>query len=171
MNKRLYLSMLLILYGVFITGCVAMSQKQSPEDFPGSINEWIQVGDYDIYVHEIGIEEEAVKGKKLAYIEVEYANNRSTEELSCRRNQWYLYDTQSYSYEAESDSFNDDFNGDLYEITNLHYLGGERYLSPNMHVRGWLIFVVPEEATLDRIQFITGFLGTKSVDIPVAGMK
>jgi len=51
--------------------------------------------------------------------------------------------------------------------TNLHYLGGERYLSQNMHVRGWLIFVVPEEATLDRIQFITGFLGTKSVDIPV----
>jgi hypothetical protein len=84
--------------------------------------------------------------------------------LSCRSNQWYLYDDQGYSYEAES-------SGALYEDKDLQYLGGERFLNRNMKLRGWLAFRVPETATIARLQFMTGFLGTETAEIMIDELK
>jgi hypothetical protein len=109
-------------------------------------------------VHEIIEDQDVIDGKQLVYIEVEYANSRSAEELSCRRNQWYLYDDQGYSYEAES-------SRDIYEEKDLQYLGGERFLNQNMKLRGWLVFKVPENAVIKNIQFITAFIGTETAVI------
>lgn len=158
---------MLFLLSVLLCGAVLIScntketqPSQPSQSSPYSIQEWIQVGDYDIFVHEIIEEQEAVDGKRLAYIEVEYANNRSAEELSCRRNQWYLYDDQGYSYEAES-------SRDIYEQKDLQYLGGDRFLNQDMKLRGWLVYKVPEDATIKNIQFITGFIGTETADIMI----
>ena len=161
----------IISYGMVLISCNTNSTNQSSQNSTSSIQEWIQVGDYDVFVHEFVSEQDIVNGDRLAYIEVEYANNRSAEELSCRRNQWYLYDDQGYSYEAENDWYNDEFGGKLYEITDLHYLGGEHYLSQNMQLRGWLIFIIPENANIVRVQFMTAFLDTKTADILINETK
>ena len=160
MKRNMLFLFSVLLFGVVLISCSTKEDKpsQSSQNSSHSIQEWIQVGDYDVFVHEIVEEQEVVDGKRLAYIEVEYANNRSEEELSCRRNQWYLYDEQGYSYEAET-------SRDIYDKKDLQYLGGDRFVNPNMKLRGWLLFQVPEDATIKNIQFITGFIGTETADI------
>jgi hypothetical protein len=110
------------------------------------------------------VEPELVDGKRLVFIEVEYTNQRSAEALSCRRNQWVLYDAQGYSYEAE-------YGDEVYEIKKVQYLGSERFLNQNLKLRGWLAFKIPETASVQRIQFFTSFLGTEAVDILVEEQK
>ncbi len=160
MRKNLYL---VFLCAIVLTACgtkenSTSQNSQAPQSSTYALQEWIQVGDYDVFVHEIVEEQEIIDGKRLVYIEVEYANNRSVEELSCRRNQWYLYDEMGYSYEAES-------SRDLYENKDLQYLGGDRFLNQGMKLRGWLVFKVLENAAIKSVQFITGFLGTETADI------
>jgi hypothetical protein len=157
MKRNLFFSLLVLLCGAVLISC-SSKEKQPSQSSTHSPQEWVQVGDYDIFVHEIIEEQDVVDGKQLVYIEVEYANNRSAEELSCRRNQWYLYDDQGYSYEAES-------SGDIYEEKDLQYLGGDRFLNQNMKLRGWLVFKVPENAAIKNIQFVTAFIGTETADI------
>jgi hypothetical protein len=159
MRKTFFFLLPIILIGMILTACGTRS-TQASKNSTHSIKEWIQVGDYDIFVHQIIVEKEVVDNKRLVYIEVEYANQRSAEELSCRVNQWVLYDSQGYSYEAKS-------SRNLYENKNVQYLGSDRFLSQNMQLRGWLAFEIPENAILKRIQFITAFLGTKTADILV----
>jgi len=122
------------------------------------------VEEYDIFVHTLIEEQDVIDNKRLVFIEVAYANNRSAEALSCRRNQWYLYDDQGYSYEAES-------SPDLYENKDVQYLGGERLLSQNMELRGWLAFKVPANTVITRIQFMPDFLTTKTADIIIDGLE
>jgi hypothetical protein len=157
MKRNLFFLLLVLLCGVVLISC-SSKEKQPSQHSTKSLQEWIQVGDYDIFVHEITEEQDVVDGKRLVYIEVEYANNRSVEEISCRRNQWYLYDDQGYSYEAES-------SRDLYEKKDLQYLGGDRFLNQGMKLRGWLVFKVPENATIKSFQFVTSFVGTETADI------
>lgn len=163
MRKSLLFVLSVLLCGMALTSCNAKS-NQSSQNSTYNIQEWIQVGDYDIFVHKIVEEQDVIDGKRLVYIEVEYANNRSAEELSCRRNQWYLYDDQGYSYEAES-------SDDLYENKDLQYLGGDRFLNQNMQLRGWLVFKVTENATIKRIQFVTAFINTETADIIIDELK
>jgi hypothetical protein len=170
MKKSLFFSLAVLLCTLLLASCAAKPDTPNQRS-THTLQEWIQVGDYDIFVHQYTQQQNIVDGKRLVSIEVEYANNRSLEELSCRRNQWYLYDTQGHSYEAESDWFNEEYKGDLYEMTNLSYLGGDHVLSQNGHLRGWLIFVVPEETSIEKIQFMTEFLDTKTADILVRGTK
>jgi hypothetical protein len=154
-NLRIKVFVLLL---VMITASCSAKPEVSSRNTTYKIQEWIEVGEFDIYVHEVNKGQDITNGKRSVYIEVEYANNRSTEELSCRRNQWYLYDDQGYSYEAESGS-------EMYESKDLQYLGGDRFVNQGMKLRGWLVFQVPEEASIERIQFITGFIGTETADI------
>ncbi len=138
------------------------------------MREWVQTGNYTICVHE-AIDRRIPKGgrssaahptmqlpdgtlvhvsedietERVIYINVEYRNNSDESSLSCRRNQWYLYDAEGYSYEATSGR---DY---LYDQQGMRYLGGERFIN----------FQVPDEAQIERVQFITAFLGTKSADV------
>ena len=166
MNKSLRFLFLTLLCGMVLISCNTKSAQttQSSQNTTYDIQEWIQVGDYDIFLRKIVEQKSTNSDKRLVYIEVEYANNRSKEELSCRENQWYLYDDQGYSYEVES-------SRDLYENMDVQYLGGERFLSQNMHLRGWLAFEIPNTATIKRVQFITAFLGTKTADIIIDELK
>ncbi len=157
MNKSLRFLFLALLCGMVLISCNTKSTQASQNTTYG-IQEWIQVGDYDIFLHKIVEEKSSNSDKRLVYIEVEYANNRSEEELGCRENQWLLYDEQGYSYEAES-------SRDLYENMDVQYLGGDRFLSQNMKLRGWLAFEIPNTAIIKRVQFITAFLGTETADI------
>jgi len=163
MKKILPFVLLAFLHGIALASCNAKPNQPS-QNSSHNIQEWIQAGDYDVFVHEIIIEQDVIDEKRLVYLEVEYANNRSAEELSCRRNQWYLYDNQGYSYEAES-------SGALYENKDLQYVGGERFLNRNMQLRGWLAFKVPENATITRAQFMTGFVGTETAEIMIDELK
>lgn len=157
MRKKLLVIASVHLFGIVLAACNTKPNTAS-QNSTHNIQEWIQVGDYDIFVHNVNQEQEVIDGKRLIYIEVEYANNRSSEELSCRRNQWYLYDSEGYSYEAES-------GGDVYINNDLQYLGGDRFVNQGMKLRGWLVFRVPENTSVKRIQFITGFIGTETADI------
>ena len=162
--KKLITLLFPILFLVMVSLACQTGSAPTPQSFLHKLQEWIEVGDYDVFVHQIIIETEVVEGKRLVLIEVEYANQRSAEALSCRRNQWVLYDAQGYSYEAE-------YNDSLYADKNLQYLGGDRFLNQGLRLRGWLAFKIPENASVQRLQFFTSFLGTEAVDILVEEQK
>jgi hypothetical protein len=125
--------------------------------------EWIQVGEYNIFVHQV-IEQFHQKDQKIErviYTEVEYRNQTEEESMSCRRNQWHLFAQDGYSYEAVSEL------SSSFLYRDRRYFGGERYINPGMNVRGWLAFPVPEKAKIMMLQFMTGFIGTKIADIDV----
>lgn len=127
------------------------------------ILEWIQVGDYNIFVHKVTEQwhTNGHKKERVIHAEVEYRNQTQEENMSCRRNQWHLYSKHGYSYEAKSEleaSY-------LYE--EKKYFGGERYINPEMNARGWFAFPVPEDAEITVLQFMTAFIGTKTADIRV----
>ena len=149
---------LFIVLGAIVLAACGTKGSQMAEPTVRTTQEWTEVGDYDVLVHEFVDETDSQGDQRVIFINVEYANNRSNEALSCRKNQWYLYDDQGYSYEAGS-------KASLYDDKNLQYLGGERFITLNKNLRGWLAFEIPDDAVVDGIQFITGFLGTESVDI------
>jgi len=142
------------------------SYKISEGQFTGrKLQEWLTVGDYGIIVHRVAEQTLAAsqKQQRVIYAEVEYRNRSGRENLSCRRNQWLLYDKGGYTYKAET------------ELTAAHlyaakrYFGGERFLNPGMNARGWLAFQVPEDANIIVLQFLSAFIGTKTADISVEG--
>jgi DNA-directed RNA polymerase subunit RPC12/RpoP len=139
--------------------------EASSPALPGSFKlpkrDWLRVGDYQIFLHEVV--EDQTDDQRVIYINIEYANPRSKSPLSCRRNQWLLFDQENYSYEPVGSS------KPLYEDQHRPYFGGERLLNLNMHARGWLAFIVPPTAQLKRLQFFTGYLSTRSVDILLDG--
>ena len=140
------------------------ASKISPRRYPGrKLQEWITVGDYDILVHKL-IEQIIItdsKNERIIYAEVEYRNQSGKDSLSCRRNQWRLYEEDGYNYESESQVT----APNLY--TDKKYFGGDRFINPGMNARGWFAFRVPEQAKIITLQFITAFIGTKSTDISV----
>ena len=146
-----------------------------------TIGSWVKVGDYHVIIHELtqllvpsrrqgaqpppitlinGIVIEAAPETydRVVFINVEYRNRSRKASLSCRRNQWVLYDIDGYSYDAS-------WNEQMYQQHGLRYFGGDRIVNPNTNARGWLGFIVPFDAPVLRVQFLTGFLGTKSADI------
>lgn len=118
------------------------------------LNQWLKVGSYEIYLHEI--QELQQKESKFFCINVEYRNN-SKEPLSCRRNQWILYDCDGYTY--DSDPFQK-----LPEGLSGQLLGGDRLITPGAKTRGWVVYKLPESALVQRLQFITSILSTKTAE-------
>ena len=140
------------------------SYKISQGQFAGrSVREWISVGDYQIFVHRITEQTFTANDKKqrVVYAEVEYSNRSGKENLSCRRNQWLLYDQNGYTYQAQHETV----APQLYR--DKAYFGGDRFLNPGMNARGWFAFQVPDDAKIIVLQFLTAFIGTKTADIRV----
>lgn len=117
------------------------------------LQQWLKVGKYEICIHFIS--EEYFEDQRLLYANVEYRNS-DTETLSCRRNQWILFDAEGYSYEAASKPA-------LLEKRGRPALS-ERFVSRGMRVRGWIVFEIPPKIVLQRLQFLTGYLVTKTAE-------
>ncbi len=116
-----------------------------------NLQQWLKVGKYEIFVH--AVFEEKMESRRVVWADVAYRNN-GTEQLSCRYSQWILFDSDGYTYDASSDS-------SLFREKDRPPLGGERFITPGMRVRGWVAFVVRPQTTVERLQFITGHLTTK----------
>jgi hypothetical protein len=95
---------------------------------------------------------------RILFVNVAYRNPLRSGNLDCRRNQWWLYDSEGYSYEATGS------NRFLYENNGKQFLGGQRYVSPGMMVRGWLAFELGRAVMPARIQFVDGFLAGNTAD-------
>lgn len=119
-----------------------------------NLQQWLKAGEYEIEVHELF--EEKIQAQRVFYANVEYRNN-GTGSLSCRRNQWVLYDSENYTYDAATEIR-------YFSDKGLISLGSERFITTGMSVRGWLAFPVLSSAPLERLQFITGFLKTKTIE-------
>lgn len=121
------------------------------------IQQWLRVGEYEVFVHSIG--EETVQKQRVLYIEVAY-RNASSIDLTCRHDQWVVFDRDGYTYEPTKDY---DFRA-LYESNARRYVGLSRVITPGMLLRGWLGFVLPETALLAYLQF-SGGIPAKTVEI------
>ncbi|GAB4577839.1 MAG: hypothetical protein Fur0022_05710 [Anaerolineales bacterium] len=118
------------------------------------LRQWLRVGNFEIFVH--AILEEKENERRFIFVDVEY-RNPGKETLSCRRNQWILYDAQGYTFDAASDS-------SLLEKRGRPPLTGERFVNSGMRVRGWVVFSPPMNVNLERLQFITGFFMPKTAE-------
>jgi hypothetical protein len=94
----------------------------------------------------------------ILFVNVAYRNPTTSKTIEARRNQWFLYDEEGYSYEAEGD------NRFLYENNGKPFLGGTRYINPGLKARGWLAFAVTPTLIPERIQFVDGFLRGNTAD-------
>src|SRR5690349_20575009 len=71
-------------------GAAERTQLRPLTTYTHQLTHWHPVGDYEIFVHTIG---EELEGKeRVLFIDAEY-RNPGTKTLSCRRNQWVLFDT------------------------------------------------------------------------------
>ena len=158
--KRKWVCLILLLLAILIVSCSALEDDATTSNKTYNMGDWMEVGDYDVMVHDM-VTEDVVDGKYYVMLDVEYANNRSDEELSCRENQWILFDTDNYTYEVKTARY-------IYEDYGLTYMGSERFLTKGSHLRGWLAFELPQTAKINRIQFFNAFLGTKTGEILIA---
>lgn len=122
--------------------------------YTNQLRQWLRVGNHEIFVHEL--RDEIFENERFISVNVEYRNN-SNETLSCRRNQWVLSDAESYTYDTVA-------YGDIYEKQGRPPIGGERFVNPGGHVRGWVAFQFPKNAGVKQLQFLTGFLSTKTAE-------
>jgi hypothetical protein len=116
--------------------------------------QWLKVGSHEILVHQIF--EETIDKQRYLFANVEYRNN-SSDTLSCRRSQWILFDADGYTYDTEG-------NSDFFQKLERPALGGERFINPGLRVRGWIAFKIPAAAVIERLQFLTGYLSTKTAE-------
>ncbi|NJN94917.1 MAG: DUF4352 domain-containing protein [Anaerolineales bacterium] len=113
------------------------------------IQQWLRVGEYEVFLHSVGLE--TVRKERVLYIEVAY-RNASSAALTCRHDQWVVFDREGYTYEPVKDY---DFR-ELYEGSAKRYLGLSRVITPGMRLRGWLGFVLPAPAVIEYLQFSGG---------------
>lgn len=121
------------------------------------IQQWLRVGEYEVFLHSIA--EETVQKQRVLYIEVAY-RNPSGHDLTCRHDQWVVFDRDGYTYEPTKDY---DFRA-LYESNARRYVGLSRVITPGMKLRGWLGFVLPGTAKVAYLQF-SGGIPAKTVEI------
>jgi hypothetical protein len=114
----------------------------------------MRAGLYELCVQ--AILDEPGKADRIWSIDVEY-RNAGADTLSCRRNQWILFDDAGYSYDPLGDT-------SLLARHGRPALTGERFLTPGMRLRGWLAFKLPPDLRVQRLQFLTGFLNTHTVE-------
>jgi hypothetical protein len=101
--------------------------------------------------------EEKKDDKRIILIDIEY-QNKTDDVLSCRSNQWVLFDIDGYTY---SSFYNDPT---LFEDRRRPSLTGQRFANPGGRLRGWLAFNVPNDVVIEKVQFLTAFLSTKTVE-------
>lgn len=126
-----------------------------------ALQRWKSTGKYRVCVY--GIVEQRVRSslrgapanERSVCVEVGYSNE-SRETLKHRAGQWSLYDTDGYCYQMRMESY-------LYHELHNQRLS-EGWLSPGRQVRGWVAFAVPAAATLDYVQFMSGYLNGKVLD-------
>lgn len=121
--------------------------------------QWLHVGEYEVRLHRIV--EEKVDERRVLYVDVAYRNN-STDSLTCRHDQWVLFDREGYTYDPIRD-FDDP---QLYGAFDRRYHGLSRIITPGMKLRGWLAYVIPASAFIDYLQF-SGGSPAKSVEYRV----
>ena len=138
--------------------------RKSPQK--NNIREWIQIKEYEIYIHRVFDQEYIfnTETKRMIYIEVEYRNQTQIENMSCRRNQWHIFSQDGYSFEPIS------LIGNAIYYEDKPYFGGDRIINPGRNVRGWFAFEIPQEKKPQYIQFMNAFLGTKTADIELENM-
>lgn len=120
------------------------------------IQQWLRVAEYEVFLHSILME--TVKKDRVLYIDVAY-RNPSSAALTCRHDQWIVFDTEGYTYEPVKD-----FNfPELYEGNAKRYLGMSRIITPGMRLRGWLGFLLPASTTIEYLQF-SGGVPAKTVE-------
>ncbi|HET9223407.1 MAG TPA: hypothetical protein VFO07_12930 [Roseiflexaceae bacterium] len=121
------------------------------------IQQWLRVAGYEVFLHSISVE--TVKNDQVLYIDVAYRNSSSSA-LTCRHDQWLVFDTEGYTYEPVKD-----FNfPELYEGNTKRYLGMSRIITPGMRLRGWLGFLIPGSTTMEYLQF-SGGTPAKTIEI------
>jgi hypothetical protein len=120
------------------------------------IQQWLRVGEYEVCLHSISVE--TVKKERVLYIDVAYRNPSATA-LTCRHDQWLVFDGEGYTYEPVKDY---DFR-ELYEGNAKRYLGMSRIITPGMRLRGWLGFLIPPSMTIEYLQF-SGGIPAKTVE-------
>ena len=98
---------------------------------------------------------------RIIFVDVIYKNPHAEQTLSCRTNQWSLYDEDGYSYEPKGN------NNWLYDNNGKPFLGSSRQLNPGLKLRGWLAFELPRQAIPERLQFLDGFIAGNSVDFKI----
>lgn len=113
------------------------------------IRQWLQVADYEVFVHSLS--EEAASPHRLLYVEIGYRNTASGP-LTCRHDQWIVFDQHGYTYEPVRD-FD---QPEIYAGRARPYLGLSRTITPGMQLRGWLAFRLPASAAVDYLQFSGG---------------
>lgn len=94
----------------------------------------------------------------VLFVNVVYRNPTADKTLEGRRNQWFLYDTEGYSYEPLGD------NRFLYDNNGKPFLGGTRFINPGLKARGWLAFQMHDTLIPERIQFVDGFMRGNTAD-------
>lgn len=118
------------------------------------LKQWLKVGEYEICLHEIRrIQEDKLN---IFAINVEYRNS-SKATLSCRRSQWILFDVDGYAYD-------NDMGSKMYDGMPGQMLGGERVITPGSKARGWITFKLPDTAMMARLQFLTGYVASKTAE-------
>src|SRR5262245_47826200 len=119
------------------------------------IQQWLRVGEYELFLHSLSVE--TVKNERVLYIEVAY-RNQSTTAITCRHDQWIVFDQEGFTYEPVKDY---DFR-ELYE-NDKRYLGLSRVITPGMRLRGWLGFLIPASTPIEYLQF-SGGIPAKTVE-------
>ena len=126
-----------------------------------SLREWIQVKEYEVYVHHV-IDQEYIfneGSKRIIYIEAEYRNQTQLENMSCRSNQWHIFSEDGYCFDTVPSLFSAVYYQDK------PYFGGDRIINPGRHARGWFAFEIPFEKKIHYLQFMNAILGTKTAEI------
>lgn len=126
------------------------------------IEQWLRVAEYELFLHNISVE--TVKEQRVLYIDVSYRNQLAAP-LTCRHDQWIVFDRDGYTYEPVKD-----YNSpELYGGNGKRYVGLSRTLSPGMRLRGWLAFLVPGSTTIEYLQF-SGGIPAKTVEFELQSL-
>jgi DNA-directed RNA polymerase subunit RPC12/RpoP len=125
-----------------------------------AMKQWLRVAEYDVILR--GVANDKAGGEKIFYIEVEY-ENKTTDPVKYRHDQWVVFDTEGHSFEPVKDFT----NPQLYTNEKI-YLGMTRVLNPGMKLRGWLAFVLPGESRFEYLQF-SGGTPIKTVEFRLQG--
>jgi|GEM_PF-1414852 len=120
------------------------------------LQQWLRVGEYEVCLHRISVE--TVNKEQVLYIDVAYRNQSATA-LTCRHDQWIVFDSEGYTYEPVKDF---DYR-ELYDGNGKRYVGMSRLITPGMRLRGWLAFLVPASTTIEYLQF-SGGIPAKTVE-------
>lgn len=128
---------------------VERENLQPTTTYTHQLQQWLKVAGYEVCVQAIA--EETVKTDRVLSIEVEY-RNATPVPLTCRHDQWVVFDAAGYTYEPVKDFV----APELYEPVGKRYLGLTRILTPGMKLRGWLVFRLPASTRVAYLQFSGG---------------